>query len=104
MRRIILPVITLSTLFLGVPISRSEETKTASLDDLKKLNITCFIPAYLPKDFKFKKANITYEDNTSEGGQTEKMATYDAEWSNPRNSKFTIESAWEGIGDRNIME
>ena len=26
------------------------------------------------------------------------------EWSGPKGATFSIESAWEGIGDRNIME
>jgi hypothetical protein len=76
----------------------------ASLDDLKKLDIICFVPAYLPKDFKFKNAKIIYEDDPNEGHQGQKVVTYAVEWSNSRNASFSIDSAWEGIGDRNIME
>src|SRR5690242_20524299 len=85
-------------------IARSDETKAATLDDLKKLDISCFAPAYLPKDFKFKSAKIIYEDNPNEGQQGKKMATYYAEWNNSKHASFSIDSAWEGIGDRNIME
>lgn len=81
-----------------------EESKPASLDDLKKLEIICFVPSYLPKDFKFKSAQIITEENTVEGQAPEKVATYAVEWSGPNGAAFSIESAWEGIGDRNIMD
>ena len=85
--------------------SRAEEqSKPASLDDLKKLDIICFVPSYLPKDFKLKSAQIITEENSVEGQATEKVATYAIEWSGPNGAAFSIESAWEGIGDRNIME
>jgi len=85
-------------------LARSDETKPASLDDLKKLDIICFVPAYLAKDFKFKEAKIIYEDDPTEGHEGQRVPTYAIEWSNSRNATFSIESAWEGIGDRNIME
>ena len=78
--------------------------KPASLDDLKKLNIICFVPSYLPKDFKFKSASILYEDDQGEGHPARKVATYGIEWAGPNDSGFSIDSAWEGIGDRNIMD
>ncbi|HJT46089.1 MAG TPA: hypothetical protein VJ721_07430 [Chthoniobacterales bacterium] len=81
-----------------------DEAKPASLDDLKKLDIICFVPSYLPKDFKFKSASILYEDDQNEGRPARKMATYGIEWSGPNESEFSIDSAWEGIGDRNLME
>jgi hypothetical protein len=71
---------------------------------LKKLDIICFVPSYLPKDFKLKSAQIITEENSVEGQATEKVATYAIEWSGPHGAEFSIESAWEGIGDRNIME
>ena len=84
--------------------ARPDESKPASLDDLKKLEIICFVPAYLPKDFKFKNAQIVSEDDPSEGHQGEKVATYSIEWAGSKDATFSIDSAWEGIGDRNIME
>ncbi len=100
----ILLAITLS--IVSAPFARPEDsqTKPASLEDLKKLDIICFVPSYLPKDFKFKSAQITNEINSNEGGENQKVATYAAEWSGPKGATFSIESAWEGIGDRNIME
>jgi hypothetical protein len=103
MKRITLLAISLSTLF-GARLARPDETKPASLDDLTKLEIICFAPAYLPKDFKFKDAKIIYEDDPNEGRQGQKVVTYAIEWSNSKSANFSIDSAWEGIGDRNIME
>ena len=99
MKRFTLLAISLS--ILCAHLARSDETKPASLDDLKKLDITCFVPAYLPKDFKFKQAKITYEDDPADGRQ--RVPTYAIEWG-AKNATFSIDSAWEGIGDRNIMD
>src|SRR5207253_2241871 len=82
--------------------ARPDEAKPASLDDLKKLNIICFVPAYLPKDFKLKNAKIIYEDDPNEGHQGQKVVTYAIEWSNSRNASFSIDSSWAGIGDPNM--
>ena len=103
MKSIPLLAMILSTLcVLSAPAE--EQSKPASLDDLKKLDITCFVPSYLPKDFKLKSAHIITEENAIEGQPAEKVATYSIEWSGPNGASFSIESAWEGIGDRNIME
>src|SRR6476660_6223162 len=103
MKRISVLAITLS--ISCILSSRAEEqSKPATLDDLKKLDITCFVPSYLPKDFKVKSAQIITEENSVEGQAPEKVATYAIEWSGPNGAEFSIESAWEGIGDRNIME
>ena len=103
MKRISVLAITLSISCLLC--SRAEEqSKPASLEDLKKLDIICFVPSYLPKGFKLKSAQIITEENSVEGQSPEKVATYAIEWSGPNGGEFSIESAWEGIGDRNIME
>ena len=103
MKRISVLAITLSISCLLSALAE-EQSKPASLDDLKKLDITCFVPSYLPKDFKLKSARIITEENSIEGQAPEKVATYSIEWSGPNGGTFSIESAWEGIGDRNIME
>ena len=48
----------ISWLIFSTSLARGDETKPATLDDLKKLDIICFVPAYLPKDFKLKSASI----------------------------------------------
>lgn len=103
MKRISVLAITLS--ISCILSSRAEEqSKPASLEDLKKLDIICFVPSYLPKDFKVKSAQIITEENSVERQAPEKVATYSIEWSGRNGAEFSIESAWEGIGDRNIME
>jgi hypothetical protein len=97
----LLAAITLS--MLCAQVARTDETKPASLDDLKKLPITCFVPSYLPKGFKLKEAEISYDEGTDEKGQSYKAPLYGIEWSDGKGT-FSIESAAEGIGDRNIME
>ncbi|HJX98354.1 MAG TPA: hypothetical protein VJ281_05720 [Chthoniobacterales bacterium] len=75
----------------------------ATLDDLKKLEITCLVPSYLPTGFKLKKVEITYEDVTLENGQAVHAPDYSIEWRDGKRS-FSVESAAEGVGDRNLME
>lgn len=91
----------LCAIFLAVPPFSST---AATLDDLKKLEIICFVPSYLPKGFQLKSAEITYDEDPSEEGKTRKVPLYSMEWENATGSGFSIESAWEGIGDRNLME
>ena len=75
-----------------------------TLDDLKKLEITCFVPSYLPKGLKLKKVEITQENaGPLEDGKTYKETNYSIEWSAGKAS-FSVESAAEGIGDRNLMQ
>jgi hypothetical protein len=74
----------------------------ATLDDLKKLEIICFVPSYLPQGFRLKTAEITYD----EPGPDEPKRTlplYSVAYGNEDKATFSIESACEGIGDRNIM-
>jgi hypothetical protein len=79
-------------------------SQAATLDDLKKLEITCFVPSYLPKGFKLKKVEITQEDvGPLEDGKTYKEPNYSIEWGDGKRT-FSVESAAEGIGDRNLME
>jgi hypothetical protein len=78
--------------------------RATTLDDLKKLEITCFVPSYLPKGFKLKKVDVTQEDvGPLENGQTYKAPEYGIEWADGKRT-FSVESAAEGIGDRNLME
>jgi hypothetical protein len=37
-------------------------TPELTLDDLKKLEIICFVPSYLPKDFRLQRVDITYDE------------------------------------------
>jgi len=76
----------------------------ATLDDLKKLEIICFVPSHLPQGFRLKNVEITY-DELHEGSDdmNHPLPLYSVEYGNGWNATFSIESAREGIGDRNIM-
>jgi hypothetical protein len=74
-----------------------------TLDDLKGLEITCFVPSYLPQGLRLKKVEISYDEIQSDEDQNHPLPLYSIEYGNGWNATFTIESAREGIGDRNIM-
>jgi hypothetical protein len=81
----------------------------ATLADLKKLEILCYVPSYLPKGFKLKSVTITYDEPGPDEGSAGRFPLYYLEYSNGPSrtggsASFTIDSAREGIGDRNIME
>jgi hypothetical protein len=78
-------------------------SKAATLDDLKKLEIICFVPSYLPEGFKLKKVDITYDEIQEYEDKNRPLPLYSVQYGNARNATFSIESAREGIGDRNVM-
>jgi hypothetical protein len=75
----------------------------ATLDDLKQLEITCYVPFYLPQGFRLKNVEITYDEIQDYEDKNHPLPLYSVEYSNGWSGTFTIESAREGIGDRNIM-
>jgi hypothetical protein len=83
----------------------ASRSSAATLDDLKNLEIICFVPSHLPQGFRLRKVEITY-DEPNEGADDMKhpLPLYSVEYGNGWNATFSIESAREGIGDRNIME
>ena len=84
-------------LFLWSLVSSS----AATLDDLKQLEITCYVPSYLPQGLRLKNVEITYDDENEDPNHS--LPLYSIQYGNGWNATFTIESAREGIGDRNIM-
>ncbi len=87
-------------LFASLPLCSS----AATLDDLKKLEIICFVPSYLPEGFRLKNAEITYDDAGPDENKEQRFPLYSLEYGDSGKRTFSIESAREGIGDRNIME
>jgi hypothetical protein len=80
-------------------------TSGATLDDLKQLEITCYVPSHLPQGFRLRKVEITYEEPDAGSAEVNRpLPLYSVEYGNGWNATFSIESAREGIGDRNIME
>jgi hypothetical protein len=78
-------------------------SKAATLDDLKQLEIICFVPSYLPEGIKLKKVEITYDEIQEYEDKNRPLPLYSVEYGNGQKATFSIESAREGIGDRNIM-
>jgi len=90
-----------------VSLSAARSTPELTLDDLRKLEIICFVPSYLPKDFRLQRVEITYDELHEEfDDMKHQLPLYSIVYSNDtrRGATFSIESAREGIGDRNIME
>jgi hypothetical protein len=82
----------------------ARSTPELTLDDLRKLEIICFVPSYLPKGFRLQRVDITYDDAGPDEPKRQ-FPLYSVVYSDdPRNgATFSIESAREGIGDRNLM-
>ena len=75
----------------------------ATLDDLKQLEITCYVPSYLPQGLRLKNVDIAYDEVQENEDQNHQLPLYSIQYGNGWNATFTIESAREGIGDRNLM-
>ena len=73
------------------------------MEDLKKLEIICFVPSFLPKGFKLKSCDITYDEIMEYQDKNRPLPLYSLVYEGSNGAKFWIDSAREGIGDRNIM-
>ncbi len=89
--------------FLSAGQNAARAKPRPTLDDLKKLEIICFAPSYLPKGFRLTNVGINQEEDPS-SATSRKFPLYSLEYDGPGKATFSIESAREGIGDRNIME
>jgi hypothetical protein len=79
-------------------------SSAATLDDLKQLEITCYVPSYLTQGLRLQNVEITYDEIQPNEDQNHPLPLYSIQYGNGWNATFTIESAREGIGDRNIMD
>jgi hypothetical protein len=77
---------------------------TATLDDLKKLEILCYIPGWLPKGFTLKSVSITYDEPGPDEQTAGRFPLYQYEYADEHGANFTLDCAREGIGDRNLMD
>jgi hypothetical protein len=101
MRRFLI-LVTAVSLFLAAHPAQSARGP-GTLDDLKKIEIICFVPTWLPKDFKVKCVAISFDEpGPDEGGG--RLPLYSIEYANGRGETFSIDCAREGIGDRNLLE
>src|SRR2546423_876995 len=74
-----------------------------TLDDLQQLEIICYVPSYLPQGMRLKRIDVTYDEMSADEDQKHRLPLYSIEYRNGWNATFSIESAREGIGDRNII-
>lgn len=117
MRRLLISIL-LSSILALTPHTASSVNPRATLEQLKNLEIICYVPAWLPKGFKLRSVTITYDEPGPDEGSVGRFPLYSIEYGNgptsPPNDSgrwsdrtggatFTIESAREGIGDRNLM-
>ena len=107
MRRLVFSILASSLVSLN-PQPAHSSNPHATLDDLKKLEILCYVPAWLPKGFKLKSVTITYDEPGPDENTAGRFPLYQYEYAGPARggveTSFTLDSAREGIGDRNIME
>ena len=78
-------------------------SSAATLDDLRQLEITCYVPSYLTQGLRLQNVEITYDEIQESEDQNHPLPLYAIQYGNGWNATFTIESAREGIGDRNIV-
>jgi hypothetical protein len=102
MRRFLSSILLFSILALTPPTAPGINPH-ATLDQLKTLDILCYVPAWLPKGFKLKSVAITYDEPGPDEGSVGRFPLYYLEYGDNYQRSFTIDSAREGIGDRNIM-
>ncbi|MFZ1219263.1 MAG: hypothetical protein WAO00_08215, partial [Chthoniobacterales bacterium] len=118
MRRLLSSIL-LSSILALTPHTASSINPRATLDKLRSLEILCYVPAWLPKGFKLRNVVLTYDEPGPDEGSVGRFPLYSIEYGNGPTSPpdtsgrwtdrtggatFTIESAREGIGDRNLME
>jgi len=107
MNRFLSLLVAFSLLSLSPQSARSSNPH-ATLADLKKLEILCYVPGWLPKGFKLKSVTITYDEPGPDEGSAGRFPLYQYEYAGPARggveTSFTVDCAREGIGDRNLME
>jgi hypothetical protein len=96
-----LVIVAVSIVLLALPPVQAARGP-GTLDDLKNLEIICYVPRWLPKGFKVKRVRISYDEpGPDEGGG--RYPLYNIEYVSDRDQTFSIDSAREGIGDRNLL-
>src|SRR2546430_474437 len=88
-------------------LSAVRSTPELTFDDLRRLEIICFVPSHLPEGFRLQRVDITYDELHEEfDDMKHQLPLYSILYTNDprRGETFSMEAAREGIGDRNIIE
>src|SRR4051812_15308039 len=100
-------LITAVSLIVAPPLAQSARGP-GTLDDLKRIEIICFVPSWLPKGFKVTRVAITFDEpGPDEGGGRFPLYSIEYEGGPSRGGgrqTFSIDCAREGIGDRNLLD
>src|SRR5438093_13425681 len=86
-------------------VSAVHSTPELTLDDLRKLEIICFVPSHLPEGFRLQRVDITFDELHEESDDMKhQLPLYSIVYSNDpqRGATFSIESECKGIGDANV--
>ena len=83
---------TRSWFVLGAFLFSSVCSSAATLDDLKKLEIICFVPSYLPEGFRLKSVEITSDEVGPDENKEQHFPLYSVEYGNEGNATFSIET------------
>ncbi|PYI93285.1 MAG: hypothetical protein DME97_05980 [Verrucomicrobia bacterium] len=81
MRRLVFSILASSLVSLN-PQPAHSSTPHATLADLEKLDILCYVPAWLPKGFKLKSVTITYDEPGPDENTAGRFPLYYLEYSN----------------------
>lgn len=103
MRRFLFSILASSILAL-IPRTAPSMNPRATLEQLKTLEILCYIPSWLPKGFKLKSIALTYDEPGPDEGSVGRFPLYFIDYAGPGGTSFSIDSAREGIGDRNLLD
>ena len=76
----------------------------ATLDQLKRLEIICYVPGWLPKGFKVTSIRLTYDEPGPDEGSVGRFPLYGLEYADGHGGTFSVDCAREGIGDRNLLD
>ena len=103
MRRLLFSILLSSILGL-TPRTASSINPHATVDQLKNLEIICYVPSWLPKSFKLKSVILTYDEPGPDEGSVGRFPLYKLVYTDGHGASFTIDCAREGIGDRNLLD
>lgn len=103
MRRFLFSILVFSILALA-PRNAPSMNPRATLEQLRSLEILCYVPGWLPKDLKLKSIALTYDEPGPDEGSVGRFPLYFIKYAGPNGTSFTIDSAREGIGDRNLLD